>query len=296
MNKLTKKRLGGLLRVFGLAVTILLVTAGVTIKRAEGHFAEVVRGFGEQVAQLHDFSAHSVPRKLFVNGLTLGLLSTSTEMPVADALERFQSLCHSVGSVDVPATLKQKLESLQTEGALGQAGVIREQTEHEGFVACLDLGEGLSGETLLKRLTEFGKTGDLQSLGQLHYALARRQSGVTTLLVFWTEGSTKLRELFPKTGDAPGRDLSELPRPTGGRRLLSAFEQGATNGLASYELGKVSIRSALAGYTSRLKSQGWQTVQTKNGVIVAEKAGRKVMVQGWEKGRGEAIISLLDLG
>jgi hypothetical protein len=65
-------------------------------------------------------------------------------------------------------------------------------------------------------------------------------------------------------------------------------------------MAKVSIRPALADYTSRLKSQGWQTVQTKNGVIVAEKAGRKVMIQGRERGRergpGGSVISLLDLG
>jgi hypothetical protein len=289
------KRVCALLRVFGLALVILSLAGVVAARRAEAHFTEVLRGFGEQLGALQGLSLSSTPRKLFVNGLELRVVTATTTLPVFDALNRFQSLCHSVGQVDVPATVKQKLEAANGSGFLSSAGVLRQEAKNEGFLGCLDTGERLDGETLLARLTEFGKTGDLQSLGQLRYTLARRHGNQTTLLMFWTEGSTQLHGMFPRTGDAPGRDLADVPRPEHSRRLLSASELGQPYGLVFYRV-EGRLEAVAAAYRDVLRRQGWVVQEPLKREITARKGGRTLAVRVSEKRAGQVVVGLSELG
>lgn len=285
----------GSLRVLGVALAILSVTGAVAARRAEAHFTEVLRGFGEQLAALQGLNLSSTPRSLFVNGLELRVVTATTTIPVKEALNRFQSLCHSVGQVDLPAKVKQKLEASNGSGFFSSAGVLRQEGENEGFLGCLDTGERVDGETLLARLTAFGKTGDLKSLGQLRYVLARRRGNQTTLLMFWTEGSTQLKGMFPKTGDAPGRDLLEVPRPEHSRRLLSASEQGQPFGLVFYRVD--GRRDAVAAaYRELLRQHGWAVELGQKGQLTAKKGERSLAVRVTEKRPGQVVVGLSELG
>jgi hypothetical protein len=290
------KRFYGLSRVLGLSIALLVVVSVVVIQQAEARFAEVLHGFGEQLAELQDLSTHSAPRKLFVNGLELGVVSASTKLSVSDALDRFQSLCHGVGKVDVPAVVRQKLETAETLGAFSQNGVIREQSEHEGFVACLDMGERLDGVSLLGRLQEFGRTQDLKSLGGLRYALARRHGETSTLVLFWTEGNAKFAELFPKGHDAPGRDLFDVPRPAQAKRVLSAFEQGQPYGLAFYRIEGQSLSAVRAAYDLTLQQAGWRTEMARDGSVRARKVRRSLLVRIRAARRSAVLVSVVDVG
>ena len=290
------KRVWGLLRVLGLAVVLLSSVGVVVAKRAEARMTEVLRGFGEQLVQLHDLSVHSAPRQLFVNGLRLGVVSASTALPVNEALDRFQSLCHGVRDLDVSATLRQKLAAPNLQDETNRAGVIREQTEHEGFVACIDAGERLDGEAWLNRLQVFGRTQDLSALGQMHYALARRHGETTTLVLFWTEGKAKLTELFKQGQDAPGRDLVDVPRPATGKRLLSAFEQGVPYGLAFYRVEDQPLAAVVAAYEANLREGGWRVEGTRKGAVKATKGDRSLLVRVRAGRESQVIVSLLDLG
>lgn len=290
------RRLHGCVRVLALAATLLAIAGAVVARRAEARFAEVLRGFGQQLTQLHELSAHSVPRRLFVNGLELGVVSASTKLPVSEALSRFQTLCHGVKDVDVPSALKQELDAPGMHDPLNQGGVVRKETEHEGFVACLDTGERLTGEGLLGRLQEFSRTRDLQSLGALHYAFARRSGELTTLVMFWTEGEAKLEDLFKEGQDAPGRDLFEVPRPGKSKRVLSAFEQGQPYGLALYRVTGQSLVAASGTYAVLLREGGWHVQAGQEGVLRATKVGRGLFVR-MRKGRsGDVLVSVLDVG
>lgn len=296
MKAKTMKQVWGLLRVLGLATLILSVTGVVAVRRAEAHFTEVLRGFGEQLAALHELSTHSAPRKLFVNGLELRVLSASTPLPVTDALDRFQSLCHGVRDLDVPASLKQNLEKAGSLGPLNESGVIREQTEHEGFVACIDTGTRIDGAAFVRRLEEFGRTKDLKSFGEMRYALARSRGGQTTLIMFWTEGEAKLADLFKKGQDAPGRDLRDVPRPAGSTRVLSAFEQGAASGLAFYRVEGQALSTVSAAYEGALRNGGWRLSKGKNGTVTASKGERGLFVRMKARGDGRVNVGILDLG
>jgi hypothetical protein len=115
-------------------------------------------------------------------------------------------------------------------------------------------------------------------------------------VVLWTEGDAKLGELFPKNADAPGRDLVGLPRPPQGHRLLSAFEQGKPFGLAAYRIDGQVKATVLGSYKIALDQQGWRLLELKNHVTIAEKDGRRVLVQVTEKRAGVVFVNISDLG
>src|SRR5512133_888208 len=205
------RRIYATLRVMGLALFLLAVVTVVTLRQAQAHFRETLSGFGRQLAGLGDTSPHSSSRKLFVNGLEIRIATISTPLEIADALDRFADLCHSVKNIDLPAQVREKLESSSTGTSLDSGGIVRQQGEADGYVGCLDIGRDMTAEGLVSHLLEFGRTQNLRSLGQLRYAVARRSANTTTLVVLWTEGDAKLNQLFPKDADAPGSDLFDVP-------------------------------------------------------------------------------------
>ncbi|HEY5955671.1 MAG TPA: hypothetical protein VIV60_03915, partial [Polyangiaceae bacterium] len=226
MNYTAAQRILGLLRVLGLAICILAAAIAYCVRRAEAKLIESLRGFGDDLARLGELTPHSTPHQLMLNGVTLRLVTASTPLAVPAALDRFQSLCHTVGDLDLPATLKQKLQAEAVATSSASLGVLRNDTDEAGVLGCVDLGAGLTFEGFLSRLKEFGNDFNLKTLGQMRYAKAQRYGDRTNLVMFWTEGDMKLKELFPKVGDAPGRDLTLVPRPKAGQRLLSAYEEG----------------------------------------------------------------------
>jgi len=290
------KSVKGLFRVFGLATVLLVGATGFTLHRAEAHLNESLRGFGEQLAAIDGFVPNTAPRQLFVNGLEVKVVALSTGLGVKDALDRFQSTCHAVANIDLPATLQQKFQEPQGEQDALPAGVIRQAAQNEGFLACLDIGAGTDAEGLLGRLTEFGKTQNLKSLGQMRYALARRKADTTSLLLLWTEGDAKLSELFPAQGDAPGRELADVPRPEGGRRLLSAVEEGMPFGLATYEVQGRTLAKVTRDFSRRLAVGGWRTQPLKKGGIFAEKSGRRLVVLLRNNQERKVAVTISDLG
>lgn len=289
-------RTSGIFRVFGLAFVVLCGLIFLGYRQAEAKIAESLRGFGDELAKLHSLSVHSAPRRLNVNGLELHVVTASTALDVTEALDRFQATCRSVGQIDMPATLRQQLEDGQTGQRTVPWGVVRQGSDTEGFLACLDVGGGLDGEGFLRKLAQFGQTQNLRDLGQLRYALARRHADRTTLLVLWTEGDVRLNEMFPKLGDAPGRDIPELPRPKGTRRMLSAFEVGQPYGLATYTLEPPWQPGAEAGFIDELQQAGWRSRLLKSGTLLAEKAGRRALLMTRRNPSGRAILTISDLG
>jgi hypothetical protein len=205
-------------------------------------------------------------------------------------------LCHSAAEVELPMQVRERLDSADGGSTIDGVGVIRQEAKNEGFFACVDVGEGTTGERLLDRLLEFGKTQNLRSLGLLRYVLARRSADTTTLVILWTEGDANLSELFPKYADSPGRDLEGLPRPARGRRLLSAFEQGKPFGFTAYRIDGQSKAAVLARYQAALREQGWRLINAAGTLTVAERDGRKALIQITETRSGTVVVHLSDLG
>lgn len=291
-----RKIIAGLLRVLGISTLMLTLVVGFSIRRADAQLKETILGFGRQLAGIQAFSSPAAPRSLYVNGLEIKTVTVATKLGVKDALDRFQGLCHSPGQVDLPKEVTHKLQGTETGSTLNQAGVVRRETNIDGYLGCVDLGEKLTGAGLVSRLLELGKTQNLRSLGQLRYAMVQRTADTTTLKVLWTEGDMKFNELFPKTGDAPGRDLPSLPRPPDSQRILSTEVVGLPFGIASYRVEGKTRATVLESYRTLLSNQGWKLGNMRNRVFQAERAGRRVLVSVTEPRARRLMVTVSDLG
>ncbi|MET0385152.1 MAG: hypothetical protein ABW321_04295, partial [Polyangiales bacterium] len=99
-------------------------------------------------------------------------------------------------------------------------------------------------------------------LGHLRYLEAHGGPGEHTELL-WLESTAPLAAatLFPLSGDAPGSDLAELPRPPGSRRVLALQLHGQPHGLVAYASARSeSLSATLDHYTHTLEAAGYYRV------------------------------------
>jgi hypothetical protein len=283
--------LPGFLRAVVCLCTILGVGLLLSLRQAEARLGEMMLGFGEELSAWQGLKPGSAPRRLFMNGAELGLLTLTTQLSVHDALELFDQECARRGGLQLP----QALSSLQ-QLKLPLRGVLRRETTSVGTLACFDSGGPLELTDLNDRVRRFREAGNLQEVGQLRYVSARREGDKTHLLVFWTEGETALLRMFPKAGDAPGRDPS-FPRPERLRRLLSASEAGAPYGLAVYrdEAGR-SLSDLQTVYGRALRASGWTIEPADESTLIARRAGRTVLLRIAVSATGETVATVAELG
>jgi hypothetical protein len=226
---------------------------------------------------------------LSVNGLELGLLTLSTSESVHETLDRFQARCRARGGFDVPEPLKGDLTSPLD-------GTIREESETEGIVACIDTGRPLTLNELSERLRAFGERGDLATLGELRYAFARRNGSQTTVVALWTDGPAPLFALFPKTGDAPGLDPRGVPRPPASRRLLSGREHGMPYSLTLYRVENQTPDALRRWYESALVADGWHIAPlAATGPLMVRKADRTLSIHVSRDQGGRTVATVAEL-
>ncbi|HVY28782.1 MAG TPA: hypothetical protein VHB79_19635 [Polyangiaceae bacterium] len=262
------------------------------LRSAHARLGEALLGFGDQLVKLQDLKANSAPRQLNINGSSMGVLTLSTQLDVAAALDRFHSLCRQRGGLQVPPALANKLGPART----AFDATFRQEGSTEGVLACIDSGHPLSLEQLTERLTALRDSGDLAALGELRYVFARRSGTTTTLLVFWTDGSAPLLKMFPPAGDAPGRDPENVPRPEGSRRVLSATEHGAPYHVTLYKAGSRSSAALLNWYSHALEASGWQLAPGSSaGSLRAQRQGRHVVVACSSAKDGGAVATIAEL-
>jgi hypothetical protein len=126
--------------------------------------------------------------------------------------------------------------------------------------------------------------------------LARRSGDTTTLLVFWTEGSAPVFSVFPKTGDAPGRDPKDLPRPPTSQRMLSAAEQGAPYSITLYRMPNQTPEQLRQWYRRELETRGWHVSDSSSmGTIYAQRLNRSLQITASESNTHSALVALAEL-
>lgn len=270
-------------------LAVLFALAGfLSLRVARAEASEHLRGFGAELLSLPSAHAHSAPRRLSVNGLELKLLTLSTEESVRQALDRFQARCGDQGAF-APKALKALLVSPLD-------GTLRDESDDEGFVACIAPEASLSFEDWVDRLRVFAENGDLAVLGELRYAFVRRSGSQTTIVALWTEGSAKLLELFPPSGDAPGHDPPDVPRPAHARRLLSGTEHGAPYSLTLYEVEGRSVEALRNWYAQALEAAGWKLVtRSTEQALVLTKGARTLSVHVTLTQTGRIVASVAEL-
>jgi len=265
---------------------VTLIGSFLWLRSAEARLGETLVGFGDELSRWTAAHPQSGPRAMTINGLELRFMTLTTKLSVAGALDHFQQNCR--GGLHAPA-LAGKLEMTLL------AGVFRQGTERQGVLACLDTGGVLEVTELAERLTRMQESGNLNDLGKLRYVLARRSGNTTTLLVLWTEGDARLFNLLPKSGDAPGHDLRDWPRPPGVRRLLSAAEHGQPYAMTLYDAEHQSARELEVWYEQALSKAGWSVTRTQGGLL-ARGGERSVLLHvKTSSSSGKTVITAAEL-
>jgi hypothetical protein len=219
---------------------------------------DALQSAGELMLRYSGAEHIDAPRELVVNGLTLHVLSGISAKPLATVLDFFQARCKQVsGGFDRElARLLQAQSAPPLPAPIMRGGTLREDDEHNGYLACLDLGtDQLATSELIARLQAFATSGDVANVGDLRFVWARRDREQTSYMALWTQGPVPLPVAFPEQGDAPGVDLPGLPRPERSVRVLSAWQRDAAPSLVSYR-SETTLDDLESRYRRQLTSLG----------------------------------------
>jgi hypothetical protein len=187
------------------------------------------------------------------------LISGTTTDALASVLDVFHARCRQAAggfaerlAGDNPKPAARKLLRDRLLDA-----TLHENGDHDGYVACLDLGPSAphAGE-LIDRLRAFVISGDVARVGDLRFVWARRDAELTHYVALWTEGSLPLRTAFPERADAPGVEVPHIPRPEPSQRVLSAWQQAQAPLLVSYR-AQGSAHELAGRYREQLVTQGF---------------------------------------
>ncbi len=284
----------GVVRVTLLFTCLSALSMLVWVRSAKAKVSEALAGFGHQLAGLHATTLHSNPRLLSVNGVTLHVVSASSTLGVSELMNGLEALCRPNAGVSVPPEIPRKLRAPADTTPVG--GILRKESENEGLIACLDPGRPQTLDELVERLKRFSETGNLGDVGELRYALVTKSGKGSTALVLWTEGEVPLRGMFPATGDAPGSDPKNIPRPEGARRLLSGAEHGAPYSATLYEGGKLAEKELFDWYVTKLRGAGFHVrLDPKKQELIAERDGRVIVIRTSHTSLGKTVASVAEL-
>jgi hypothetical protein len=241
-----------------------LVLTALLVRRVHAEVQDLMLSVGSQVMQLGERMGVGPPRTLRVNGAQIRMrVEHAPTLTLDEVLDHFESVCRSRNGRFYEqlsqGRSKVKLEEQELDFL---DGVMRVDADDQGSVACLDVGEDERGSpsSILKRAQAFAATGDATSFGQLRYVRAEKEERGVFVVMMWTDGPLNLKQMFPTTGDAPGVDFPDLPRPPHGRRILSAWEEGQAPALNIYQAARMDAASLDAHYRAQLPALGWEAM------------------------------------
>lgn len=302
-SKVLSKRLGlgaravGLVRAVFVGFVIVVAVVAASLSNAEARIGESLLAFGDELAKWTSGKVQSGEGRLALNGVTIHRTTVSTPLGVKETLDRLQQVCRERGGFErAEGVLKQDTVAGRTKASTVPDRTFRHESKNEGVLACIETDRALTVSELSRRLQDFERTGNLASVGKLRYVLARREANVTSLLVLWTEGDAPLLQMFPETGDAPGRDVPDVLRPEHSRRLLSALDQGSPYAVTVYRSDAASPASVRDWYEHLLASHGWLVSRTKDEhTLVVRRGGRTVVIRSVSKASGPVTTSIVEL-
>lgn len=292
------QRVRGVLRVGAYLFVISLVGAGLAARSAWGSASEQALVTGRQLVKLGEFTKDS--ERLMLNGQALNMASATTDLSVAQVLDRFEAICKEEGAI--PRDMREVKTLLDDPALAKQAerlnyGILRQTSAGDGVVACT-VKDASNKRRFWEGMSAFADSWDLSEIGHLRYAYARRlESGRTHVLTAWTDGSFKLNAMFPPTDgvDAPGADSPNVPRPPSSVRYLSAAADGRPHSIRVYE-STATAKDVLSGYETQLTASGWERVYIGEDAPQARyfsKGGLDVVVMAEQSG-DRAIVSTLE--
>ncbi|MBN1653754.1 MAG: hypothetical protein JXA30_08260 [Deltaproteobacteria bacterium] len=228
--------------------------------RANAFFERSLIGFGESAMRYPNAANQTKPVRLLLNGATVMLDNGASDASVDEVLDFYQAKCRQLtpNLEGGPGAIKpSETATGDSERARLWEGIYRIQTKSQGVVACLDLGtESISIRDLAARVRAFLATGDLSAIGDLRYTMVKKGRHQTVFVNLWTEGIVNIKRMFPRSGDAPGKDFPGFERPAKLRRRLSLFHEDSPS-LNLYTTTALSTAELKEFYERHLTRSGW---------------------------------------
>ncbi len=233
------KKIGRALRLLAIVTGVGAVVVLALVSQARAAAEEQLWRLGENLSSLSETADPAGdPRTLVVNGAEVVVRSQHADGDVAASLDRAETACAGFEVGERSTTL-------------------RAANADHGFVACFRGLRGRGAVALIRAGWAFLARGDLSGLGTFDYTYARASAGGVHELRVQVP-HLDIDAMFPETGDAPGLDVREIPRPPGAVRILSAFDAEQPYQVAIYRSREGSPRQIAEGYRQQLKAAGWR--------------------------------------
>ncbi len=235
----------------------LTLCAGSALHTARAAFDTQALASTRGLLDIPEAWVRGASRTIVLNGARVRVATGRSQESLHALLDRAESECRE-RSAGLHARANRIADRVHQALPPLADGILRSENEREGLVACLELGtDETSFEDLAVRLTEFAEEGDLQALGGVRMVRAEARGDKAFFVSTWNEGRTPLWQMFPETGDAPGIEFADVPRPSGARRVLSTWQEQGAPALNVYESTE-SAQPLMQRYLSALSQLGWQ--------------------------------------
>jgi hypothetical protein len=253
------------LRVTAAVAVVLLAFGLVAVRVSYARATQAGLDFGDELRQMgeHHLSGDlgSDAYEVLLNGQPLHASNAVTQHPMHEVLDYFQAECQNDGQ-----GLREQFTHLDaavsalapTSGVPGFLTIRREQDDR-GFVFCMAADHQLTGPEEIMRVKSVGSSWDISKIGDVRYVTVRKDGDYSYVVAAWTRGKFDIHSMFPKTGDAPGEDFGNVPRPDGSRRILTGTVTGAPFGVNSYEVAGAP-EEVLKSVDGKLLAAGYKPV------------------------------------
>jgi hypothetical protein len=266
----------GLIRLTGFLMVVSAVSAVYTLRVARAEIGNKSIVVGREMIALADSAQNenkSEVHKLLLNGQPVYMTSTTTNDDVPSVLARYEKHCnenraHSTDLWQELADNNAKEHKIDPDSPAAQmaesGGTLRGGNGAEGTVLCF-VRAPESKPTLKEGLATLSETGELNAVGLVRYAYAKKTAkGGSHVLAVWTHEKFNVKEFLPEGDkDVPGFDFPQLPRPEESTRMFSIHMEGAPYGVNVYQ-SKVSPEKTVAAFDQKLTAEGWYALDIES--------------------------------
>lgn len=291
-----KRRAAAIGRVTAYAGVLATVLAFAWARSVQAAIGEKTLQLGHELAKFGDLLDGT--HRVLLNGEAVYVASAVTEQTMGQVLDRFDQECraHSGGLQaefdHLPATVQRKLAQKAPAAWDLRLGVVREERADEASIMCLERREGTGLRDVVRRLTDFARTGDLGEVGDLRYVYARKtDGGKVHVLSTFTEGRFNLYKVIGNEGVEPGgADPAATPRPPNSTRTWSAQLQGSMFGVYLFD-STSTPEQVLQFYDESLPARGWKSLVQHSGIgaHLWEYEGVTMLVQAFRDDDGTRV-------
>jgi len=278
--------------------TILYVSLTVAIGyEARAQMNEQFMSLGVDMLRYEGAEYQRDPRTLVLNGQAIKLSTGRAPHDLEHVLDYYEARCMQRDghfAEQLAELVEGDPEILEAEARILDP-TLRDSTDDRGYVACLDTlsDERLEPEGVAAAVERFKHSLDLSEFGELRYIYAERdEQGGTFFVAFWIEGSFKVADMFPPDGDAPGRDVADVPRPPESRRLLSSWETGKPQAVTTYVGGSLGIGQLDSFYRDEMADGGWEILEADDSPLLRA-TGQEVREGFLTFEQGDRMVSVV---